>query len=378
MARILFTRSRKPGQPSRFLRNKKGGELALAMPLRSGALRRAPDAPYGWRNITPVLSVSLPGQKPGKLTEYRINSWLLVLAAKKIPHWLQPLGDASRVYVPPVYEGVALHEISAFEQERPRPIFVAPSREHAGWILGFFFLLFLWHGLRFHWFSFSLPVPPFPVTAAEWPRLFGLDILRVRVGGELWRCVTALTLHADTAHLLGNTVFGMFFFVPLCRRAGVGMGLLLAVLAGATGNALNSLFKDMNVVSLGFSTALFGSLGSLCAFSMADVFSFQSREERAGSAKGFSGIKPLLRRSLVYVGAGLALLGFLGGGAEVRTDYAAHIWGFLAGLIVAFLIYPLDSRLHRLAQPAEHRAQITLAILALLLLVFAWLYAFVR
>ena len=378
MARIPFSRSRKPRPASRFLRNKQGGELKLAMPLRSGGMRRAPDVLYSWRNITPSLSGVLPGAKPRKLTEHRINNWLLVLSAKKIPHWLQPLGDASRIYVPPMYEGVALHEIRAFEQERPRPVFVAPSREHAGWILGFFFLLFLWHGLRFNWFVFSLPVPPFPANADEWPRLFGLDILRVRTGGELWRCATALTLHADAAHLLGNTVFGMFFFVPLCRRAGVGMGLLLAIFAGILGNAVNVLFKDITVVSIGFSTALFGTLGSLCAFSVADVFSFHPQAERMVAGGGFSSFKPLIRRSLVYAGAGLALLGFLGGGGEVRTDYAAHIWGFFAGLVVTFLLYPLDGKLHRLVKTAEHRLQIALAVLALLLLASAWCYALGR
>ena len=378
MARILFNRPRPGSRVSALsLRTKAGGSVTLARPLRSGGLRKVDDAPFGWRNIAAVLGKEKQGQgtKAYKVTEPRINGWLLVLAAKKIPHRLFPLGTASRLYVSPLYEGVALQEIFAFEQERPTPLFVAPSREHAGLILAFFLLLLLWHGLRFHWFSFTLPVPPFPAMPQGWPSSFGLDVFRVRGLGEWWRCITALTLHADTEHLLGNCVFGLFFFVPLCRRAGVGFGLFLAVLAGVLGNGMNALIKDANVVSIGFSTALFGALGSLCALAAVDAVRFQAAQRGRGSAVTWRSLAPMVKRALFFTGAGLALLGFLGGGAEVRTDYAAHIWGFVAGLLIATLLYPLDIRLRRFSPRMENRLQAVLAALAVAIPVFGWLYA---
>ena len=58
--------------------------------------------------------------------------------------------------------------------------------------------------------------------------------------GELWRTLTALTLHADFAHLLANALSSLVFVTLLCRWIGPGAGLSLTVLAGALGNAMAS------------------------------------------------------------------------------------------------------------------------------------------
>ena len=322
-----------------------------------------------------MLAKDVPDRRLPRVTEARINGWLLVLAAKKIPHRLFPQGITSRLYVPPVYEGVALHEIRAFERERPQPVFAPPSRDHAGLILALFLLLAFWHGLRFHWFSFSLPTPPFPALSGDWPARFGLDVVRVRGMGEWWRCVTALTLHADAEHLLGNAVFGMFFFFPLCRRAGIGVGFFLAICAGVLGNGVNALFKEAGVVSIGFSTALFGALGSLCALAALDAVRFQLRERGHEGAPRPHPVTRTARRFLFYTGAGLALLGFLGGGAEARTDYAAHIWGFCAGVGLAVLFHPLDLALRNLSGRVENSVQAFLALAGAGILALGWMFA---
>ena len=41
--------------------------------------------------------------------------------------------------------------------------------------------------------------------------------------GEVWRAVTALTLHADFAHLVSNVLFGTFFLAALGRSLGPGV-----------------------------------------------------------------------------------------------------------------------------------------------------------
>src|SRR5438034_425376 len=74
-------------------------------------------------------------------------------------------------------------------------------------------------------------------------------------------------------------------------------------------------------VSIGASTAVFGALGALAAFP-------QHR-----------------RRAWVPLGAGLALLAFLG--TSKRADLAGHLCGFVAGLLlgaVASRLPPLRSR----------------------------------
>ncbi|MGH7785503.1 MAG: rhomboid family intramembrane serine protease, partial [Candidatus Binatia bacterium] len=57
--------------------------------------------------------------------------------------------------------------------------------------------------------------------------------------GEWWRAVTALTLHADFPHVLGNAVVLLIFGTSLCALVGPGAGLWLMLLAGAGGNLLN-------------------------------------------------------------------------------------------------------------------------------------------
>ena len=346
-----------------------GRRVPLFRLLPAGDPRRQAEVPPAWRNIAATLARRSLSRE-GRLTEARINGWLLVCSARKIPHRIIPQGTASLLYVPALYERIALHEITAFERERPPVFSRAPARERAGLILCFFLLLAGWHGLRFHWFpSVSLPSPLFPVLSGAWAEHFGLDIFRVRFYGEWWRCATALTLHTDGAHLAGNLLFGIFFFFLLCRRIGTGPGLFLAVLAGIIGNAGNVVFRDAPAISLGFSTALFGAVGGLCALAGMDAL----RASSGGSPASL--FSQRFRGFFFSLAAGLALLGFLSGGGEERTDYAAHVAGFCAGLTLAFPVFLLDAFLRGLSPRAKAAARALLAALSLLLLILAWAWA---
>lgn len=132
------------------------------------------------------------------------------------------------------------------------------------------------------------------------------------LSGQWWRLVTALTLHADGPHVLGNVVVGTLFVSLACRRLGCGLALLLAVLGGVLGNLCNTLVMGQPHDSIGFSTAVFAAAGLLAA---------------QGVLEGRGG----LLRTLVPVGAGLGLLAMLGSGGE-NTDLGAHLFGFAAGL----------------------------------------------
>ena len=350
------------------LRTRSGGSVALLKPLRSGGLRKRPNLPYFWR----PLSFSLAGSSP--VSEGRLDDWILVLTAKKISYRYFPSGRFPRLYVPPVQEGAALHEIRAFEAERPVPIFMPPVRDNVGGVLFFLLILLCWHALRWNWFGIALPSPPFPDDAKAWASAFGMDMYRFRVLHELWRAITALTLHADDSHLFSNLGFGLLFLIPLCRRAGLGLGIALTLLAGIFGNACNSLFKAANVTSIGFSTALFGAVGALCALTAADIFRHMRRFAHLPQAADVS-VFSLTRRLLLPVAAGLALLGFLGGGGEAKTDYSAHILGFFCGVLTTLAALPLEGRIFVLSPSRQQRVQAALLLAAFSLLASAWVYA---
>jgi membrane associated rhomboid family serine protease len=167
----------------------------------------------------------------------------------------------------------------------------------------------------------------------------------------------------------------------------------LAVLAGIGGNAVNALTREPRMLSIGFSTALFGGVGVLCALNGADIVRHQrrfappapyaGRKERGASLPGGFGSPPgfalaLAKRLLPPLAAGMALLGILGGGGEARTDYFAHIWGFCCGLAAALAALPFEQRLLALPSGQQAAGQAGLFLLTLALVCAAWGYALFR
>ncbi len=139
------------------------------------------------------------------------------------------------------------------------------------------------------------------------------------LAGEPWRTATALTLHADVAHLVANAVAGAFLATAVCRTLGGGLGAALIVAAGVAGNALNAIVRGPPHVSVGASTAVLGAVGLLSGLAFA-------RTRRAVRSRG---------RAWLPLAAGLALLGMLG--ADPRSDLGAHAFGFAAGVVLGAL-----------------------------------------
>ena len=134
-------------------------------------------------------------------------------------------------------------------------------------------------------------------------------------GGEWWRAVTALTLHGDLGHIVGNSVFGALFGLFVGRYLGSGLGWLLILLAGMVGNLVNAWLRPDEFRSIGASTATFAALAIGGAF----IY-------RRGYFKGRG-----WRRSFAPIFAGIAMLSFTGVGGE-NTDVVAHFTGFIAGI----------------------------------------------
>jgi len=133
--------------------------------------------------------------------------------------------------------------------------------------------------------------------------------------GEIWRSFTALTLHLDLRHLLGNMGFGALFGYFAGRLLGGGVAWLTVVLAAALANGINTLMLDVGHRSIGASTAVFAALGLVSGFVWRGRLMAQDRWPfRLGPIIG-----------------GIALLAYTGTGGE-NTDIGAHLMGFVCGL----------------------------------------------
>ncbi|MFP4477072.1 MAG: rhomboid family intramembrane serine protease [Desulfatibacillaceae bacterium] len=150
------------------------------------------------------------------------------------------------------------------------------------------------------------------------------------LSGDLWRCVTALFLHVDAAHLAANMVGIAVFGSAVCQITGYGVGWLLILVAAAGGNYLNAVFHQSHHLAVGASTAVFAALGVLGAIRAAAPWASRiSRKSR-----------------WVPLAGGFALLAFLGTSAD--TDIFAHLFGWISGGVAGFayarlMRFPADS-----------------------------------
>jgi membrane associated rhomboid family serine protease len=166
----------------------------------------------------------------------------------------------------------------------------------------------------------------------DWLDVGSLQARAVR-SGEVWRAFTALTLHFDVAHLLGNLGFGMFFGWLAAQLLGPGVAWAGAVAAAASANLCNGLVQPANHLSAGASTCVFAMLGLLAAYAW-------RRRADAGERWAYRWA-PLI--------AGVFMLGFTGVGGE-NTDVLAHLSGFVAGLVAGAL---LALRQHMFGTPVQ-------------------------
>ena len=171
--------------------------------------------------------------------------------------------------------------------------------------------------------------------------------------GEVWRVVSALTLHSDLSHLLGNLLIGGLIGLFASQLLGSGLAWVSILMAGAAGNLLNAWIRQPTHASVGASTAVFAALGILAAYSW--------RGRRHVRVSGFKRWAPLV--------SGVVLLGFLGAGGE-RTDVGAHVAGFVSGALIGVLYASLGDRVVFGA-----RVQFVLGVGALALLATAWALA---
>ncbi|MEG2171701.1 MAG: rhomboid family intramembrane serine protease [Desulfovibrionaceae bacterium] len=315
--------------------------------------RRSRKIPRYWQRVDTCTAV-LP-------SNHTLRLWALVLEARNIPFLQLSVGTRQQLYVPPLWSAVARHELQAFHEEgvRPWPLRGAAPHASGNWAVLVFVLLILWHGTVASWWNVPSFLPRaaqqfFTVLSGQAASLGALDAFKMWSEGEWFRAITALTLHASSQHVLGNMAFGSLFVTLLCRRVGLGCGLLLVVLGGALGNICNSgfrMYQSGAFVSIGFSTALFAAVGAM-----------------AGSL-ALAQIRVDRRKAFVPLAAGGAILAMLGAEGE-HLYYMAHIFGLLCGFSLGAASQWLENR-----HPVTSFLQAVCAVLALLLVVLAWQWA---
>ncbi|RYE95138.1 MAG: rhomboid family intramembrane serine protease [Myxococcales bacterium] len=200
--------------------------------------------------------------------------------------------------------------------------------------------------------------------ASEWFRR-GTASADEILHGKPWQAVTALTLHADAQHVLGNALAGTLFLSAVHRRLGVGLGTFAVLAAGILGNVFNALWYGAHHRSIGASTAVFGAVGVLAA-----TQALLNRRD-AAARPALTTSRLALTKPLV---GGLALLGLLGA-SGANTDLLAHLFGFGAGLLTGAAA---GLAVRRRTAPLASLWQYGFASLSASLVIGAWALAWWR
>ena len=272
--------------------------------------------------LPPPSSPPPPEPTQGQLGPVRdarkLGEWSLVLKSLGVAHTVSSRDDGWYLLVASGALPRSERAIRDYELENrdwpPRP-----ARRERLVYAGSSVLLLGWAAALAAVFSLSGPV----ATGSRW---FEVGIARADLvaRGEVWRAVTALTLHADSAHLVGNLLVGGAFLWVASRRLGAGRALAFTVLGGTLGNLVNALvhagWLHRPHASLGASTAVFATVGLLVGTQVRNNASLGHRKwtDVAGP----------------WVG-GAALLGMLG--ASPHVDLWAHLDGLLAGVVLGLV-----------------------------------------
>ncbi len=157
--------------------------------------------------------------------------------------------------------------------------------------------------------------------------------------------ITSMFMHAGIAHILGNMWFLWIFGDNVEDRMGHVRYLIFYLLCGIIASlchvAMNFSGPKSLVPTLGASGAISGVMGAYLVFS-------PTRRVRALLLRVIVDIPGYMAVGLWFLFQLVASMGILGGGSENEgVAYAAHVGGFVAGVLLAkpFLI--------GLQQPAE-------------------------
>ena len=154
------------------------------------------------------------------LNQEDAETFSLVLNAVGIGHRVIGSNNRFRIDVPEPLIEAALNAVHRYQSENSlAPPALSTRHSHPGSIpiSGIFVALML--------FAVYMAVAT-SVSPQDYNRVFGADA-RLILEGQLYRCATALVLHADATHIAANMVGVALFGSSVCAITGTGVGWLM-------------------------------------------------------------------------------------------------------------------------------------------------------
>ena len=285
--------------------------------------------------------------------EQRALEWSAVLDSQNIPYELQKIdnGEGMLFILTEKNFHHAMSNIDAYESERPfferfQELFSsspqAPLRLKRG------IPVFIIATLLTLFYYFTGPSS----VKGIWQKQ-GMLSAKFFSEGHWWSPLTALTLHADFAHLAGNMLFFLIFGTAAALQIGAGVSLFFILASGILGNLTTlMIFGDRVYNALGFSTAVFGILGILATQRL-------MQNLRTTKIASFYFWIPLI--------AATAIFGITGGSGG--SDLSGHLFGFVWGGILGIPLYFMAKWKKNLT------LQIIMYLLSLLIVATTWYFA---
>ena len=141
------------------------------------------------------------------------------------------------------------------------------------------------------------------------------------VGGEWWRLVTAMFLHAGLIHLALNSyvlwIFGSMMESEIGRLPMLGVFFATGIFAGAASYA----FAPGFIVAVGASGAIFGLVGAFIAYN------YRRRHL-------------MLAQARLRAAASMLILNLIIGFTIPAIDWRAHLGGVVAGVVAGLAVDP--------------------------------------
>jgi len=133
---------------------------------------------------------------------------------------------------------------------------------------------------------------------------------------EIWRLITSIFAHADPIHLFSNMIALLLFGATVETNVNITRihYLIIYFLSGLIGSLFSLFLLPLDSISLGASGAIFGLIGVAFIIVATDY-------------------RPLLILALIYI------VFFLITSFSPRTNYWAHIFGLLGGIIFGYIFY---------------------------------------
>ncbi len=283
----------------------------------------------------------------------RLEHWRLTLQSAKIPYTVEWDEGTPVLCVPAEYTEAARRELASYDYnnidwppeplEKPaelpkaKPLATVASLETA------LACLVILTGIHIR-----------SVISGEAWRQAGLwNAEKIRTG-EVWRFVTALTLHGDEAHLASNLFWITALLAVLGVDLGGGLAAFFMLMAGLSSN-IAMLLLGAEHSSLGASTMVFALVGLLCSLRTEDAI--RKRRLHGGNFVSLLPWLPLFTAVAVFAFYGTA----------PGSDVLAHLCGLVCGLLWGLAALPCKKLAsHKWLQLASGLLAIAVVAIAIL------------